>query len=111
MFGAMDFYRMALGKAKKVGEAEVKPIIGCEVYVAPGSRFEKRPGPAAANRAATIWSSWPKTISATRNLVQLVTAGYMEGFYYDPRVDRELLEKHHEGLIALSACLGGEIPA
>lgn len=110
MFGAINFYQTALGKAKKVDEAAVKPIIGCEVYVAPGSRFEKRPRAGGGKPRSYHLVLLAENNIGYQNLVRLVTAGYMEGFYYDPRVDRELLEKHHEGLIALSACLGGEIP-
>src|SRR5574344_1668088 len=110
MSGAIDFFRMALGKAKSVDQAEVKPIIGCEVYVAPGSRFEKRPRAGGGKPRSYHLVLLAENNTGYQNLIRLVTAGYMEGFYYEPRVDKELLEKHHEGLIALSACLGGEIP-
>jgi len=101
MFGAVEFYQ----KVKKAG---IKPIIGCEVYVAPKSRKEKssRGISDAAYHLVLLASNW----RGYRNLVRLVTAGYLEGFYYKPRIDKELLSRHSEGLIALSACLKGEIP-
>ncbi len=101
MFGAIEFYR----QAQKHG---IKPIIGCEVYVAPGSRFEKAAkGIAEASYHLILLA---QNIVGYRNLMKLVSAGYFEGFYYRPRVDKELLANHHEGLIALSSCLHGEIP-
>jgi DNA polymerase-3 subunit alpha len=110
MFGIMDFYRTAMGKRKKIEEAELKPIIGCEVYVAPGSRTEKRPRTGGGKPRSYHLVLLAENMTGYKNLVRLVTTGYIEGFYYEPRIDRELLEQHHEGLIALSACLGGEIP-
>jgi len=103
LFGALDFYL----KATKAG---VKPIIGCEMYVAPGSRFEKT---GATNQHEEnfyhlILLARDKT--GYKNLVKLVTKGYLEGFYYKPRIDKELLRQHCEGLIGMSACLSGEVP-
>ena len=100
MYGAIDFYKAA----KKMG---IKPIIGCEVYVAPNSRFEKQ-RLEGGNYSHLVLLC--KNNTGYQNLIKLVSAGFTEGFYTRPRVDRELLEKHHEGLIALSACLAGEIP-
>ncbi|MBI5968334.1 MAG: DNA polymerase III subunit alpha [Deltaproteobacteria bacterium] len=101
MFGAIEFYQQA-------ERAGIKPIIGCEVYVAPGSRFEKvSRGIAEASFHLILLA---KNLVGYRNLLKLVSAGYFEGFYYRPRVDKELLAKYNEGLIALSACLKGEIP-
>jgi len=101
MFGAIEFYQQA-------ERAGIKPIIGCELYVAPGSRFEKvSRGIAEASFHLILLA---KNLAGYRNLMKLVSAGYFEGFYYRPRVDKELLQKYNEGLIALSACLKGEIP-
>ena len=101
LFGAIKFYQEAM----KVG---VKPIIGCEVYVAPRSRFEKTPAPADA--VAHHLTLLARNEEGYQNLIKLTTAGYLEGFYHRPRVDNQLLEKHCEGLIALSGCLKGKIP-
>ncbi len=100
MYGALDFYKAA----KKGG---VKPIIGCEVYVAPRRRTDKQKGLDQEYSHLVLLCENNK---GYENLIKLVSAGFTEGFYSKPRVDRELLEKHHEGLIALSACLAGEIP-
>ncbi|MEA2108751.1 MAG: DNA polymerase III subunit alpha [Pseudomonadota bacterium] len=102
MFGAVDFYRMA----EKYG---IKPIIGCEVYVAPGSRHDRRGGknPDIAHHLVLL----AKNQQGYKNLCKLVTLGYFEGFYYRPRIDKELLSLHNEGLIALSACLNGVVAA
>jgi len=101
MFGAIDFYQQAMA-------AGVKPIIGCEVYLAPDSRFEKSShGIQEASFHLILLS---KDEEGYRNLIKLVSAGYLEGFYYRPRVDKDLLSKHNKGIIALSACLKGEIP-
>ena len=100
MYGAIDFYKAA----KKSG---VKPIIGCEVYVAPASRFDKQKHE-GGNYSHLVLLCENNT--GYQNLIKLVSYGFTDGFYTRPRVDRELLEKHHEGLIALSACLAGEIP-
>ena len=100
MYGVIDFYKAA----KQSG---IKPILGCEVYVAPRSRFQKEPGRDDFKYHLVLLA---KNLQGYRNLMKIVTAGYLEGFYYKPRVDRELLEKYNEGLIALSACMAGEIP-
>ncbi|OGP59407.1 MAG: DNA polymerase III subunit alpha [Deltaproteobacteria bacterium RBG_13_61_14] len=102
LFGAVHFYEQAV-------EAGLKPIVGCEVYVAPGSRFEKSKSEReeVAHHLVLLCQNY----KGYQNLCRLVTAGYLEGFYYKPRIDAELLEKHAEGLIALSACLKGEIPS
>jgi len=104
LFSTIDFYQ----KAMKAG---IKPIIGCEIYVAPGSRFDKT-APAGQNDEASYHLILlARNKQGYKNLLKLVTAGYLEGFYYKPRIDKELLTKHSEGLIGLSACLGGEIPS
>lgn len=100
MFGAVDFYQ----KAYKQG---IKPIIGCELYVAPESRFTKSTstiGDAARHLVVLV-----KDMHGYKNLMKLTTAGFLEGFYYRPRVDKQLLAECHQGLIATSACLHGEI--
>jgi len=101
LFGAIDFY-------KKVSKAGLKPIIGCEVYIAPGSRLEK--GSAGISESAFHMILLCKDIHGYRNLTRLVSSAYIEGFYYKPRIDRDILEQHSGGLIGLSACLKGEIP-
>jgi DNA polymerase-3 subunit alpha len=101
MFGAVDFYLTA----KKYG---IKPIIGCEVYVAPESRFEKTSQEGITDSSFHL-ILLVKNAVGYRNLVSLVSAGYLEGFYYKPRIDKELLSQHAEGLIALSSCMKGEI--
>ena len=100
MYGVIDFYKYALKKG-------IKPIIGCEVYVAPESRFEKKKR-ADGNYSHLVLLC--ENNQGYRNLIKLVSYGFTEGFYSKPRVDKELLEKYHEGIIALSACLAGEIP-
>ena len=100
MFGAIDFYQ----RAYKHG---IKPIIGCELYVAPGSRLTKSAG--AMGETARHLLVLVKNMQGYKNLLKLTTAGYLEGFYYRPRVDKEILAECHEGLIATSACLHGEI--
>ncbi len=100
MFGAMDFYKAA----KKHG---IKPIIGCEVYVATRSRFDKVHKIDGNNHLVLLC----KDETGYKNLSQLVSLGFTEGFYSKPRVDKDILKKHSEGLIALSACLAGEIPS
>ena len=100
MFGAIDFYQ----KAFKQG---IKPIIGCELYVAPQSRFDKSASSIGETSRHLI--VLVKNMQGYKNLMKLTTAGYLEGFYYRPRVDKELLKEYHEGLIASSACLHGEI--
>jgi DNA polymerase-3 subunit alpha len=99
MYGAIEFYRTAR-------ENDIKPIIGCEIYVAPGSRSSRTA--ADKNNYHLILLAKDKT--GYQNLIQLTTKAHLEGFYYRPRVDKELLEQHHEGLVALSACLAGELP-
>ncbi len=100
LFGAIEFYQAA----KK---AEIKPIIGCEVYLAPGSMRDKKAS--SAKEAASHFTLLAKDFTGYQNLVKLVTAAYLDGYYYKPRIDKELLAKHAEGLIALSGCLKGEI--
>lgn len=100
MYGVIDFYKYATKKG-------IKPIIGCEVYVAPDSRFNKQKTPDGAYSHLVLLC---KNNEGYRNIIKLVSCGFTEGFYNKPRVDRELLEKYHDGIIALSACLAGEIP-
>ncbi|NLJ50403.1 MAG: DNA polymerase III subunit alpha [Candidatus Atribacteria bacterium] len=102
MYGVIDFYKQALN-------AGIKPIIGCETYVAPGSRFEKTVTKGEESAFHLVLLARNQT--GYRNLVKLVSLGFLEGFYYKPRIDRALLQEHSEGLIALSACLAGEIPS
>lgn len=102
MFGAIEFYE----KSQHYG---IKPIIGCEVYVAPVSRFD-RSKDGGIKEASFHLVLLSKNIKGYRNLCKIVTAGYLEGFYYRPRVDKELLKANNEGLIALSSCLHGELP-
>jgi DNA polymerase-3 subunit alpha len=102
MFGAVEFYREAMSHG-------IKPIIGCEIYVAPTSRFEKKgidKGPKEYNNHLILLAM---NREGYRNLCKLVSLGYMEGFYYKPRIDKELLREFNGGLIALSACLQGEL--
>ncbi len=99
LFGAVEFYQAA----EKAG---VKPIIGCEVYVAPGSMHEKKAS--SGKEAAYHFTLLAQNDEGYRNLVKLVSLAHLEGFYYKPRVDKELLAKHSRGLIALSGCLKGE---
>ncbi len=99
MFGAIEFY----GKATKAG---LKPILGCEVYVTRGSRREKGKGVAAQTDHLVLLAS---TTQGYRNLLKLVSASYLEGFYYTPRIDKEILAEWSQGLIGLSACLSGEV--
>ena len=100
MYGAVDFYKAC----KKHG---IKPIIGCEVYVAPRTRFDKEK---ALDKEYNHLVLLCKNETGYKNLIKLVSLSYTEGYYYKPRVDRDILEKYHEGLICLSACLAGEIP-
>jgi DNA polymerase-3 subunit alpha len=102
LYGAIDFYRTAREKG-------IKPIIGCEVYVAPGSRLEKKAatgGRDAYHHLVLL----AKDETGYSNLVRLATAAQLEGYYYKPRIDKELLAAHKEGLISLSGCLASEIP-
>jgi len=102
MFGAIEFYTKAMS-------AGIKPIIGCEVYVAPGSRFTKGNARGSSEASYHLVLLCMNQIGY-KNICHLVSAAYREGFYYKPRIDWELLAQHNEGLIALSACLGGELP-
>lgn len=106
MFGALEFYEMA----KKAG---IKPIIGCEVYLAPKSRFDRHSsgGPTGNGEEDRSYHLvlLARNIAGYRNLLKLVTSAYLEGFYYKPRIDKSLLREHREGLIGLSSCLKGEI--
>ncbi len=101
MYGVIDFYKEALA-------AGVKPIIGCEVYVATGSRFDRETagGEDRYNHLVLL----AENNTGYQNLIRLVSIGFQEGYYYRPQVDKEVLQQYHEGLIALSACLAGEIP-
>ena len=100
MYGVVDFYR----EAKAQG---IHPVIGCEVYMAPGSRFDKSMSSGDKYYHLILLC---ENMTGYKNLIKLVSAGFLEGFYYKPRIDFELLAEHSEGLIALSACLAGEIP-
>ena len=100
MYGVIDFYRAA--KA-----AGIKPIIGCEVYVAPGSRFDKEAGVSEDRYYHLVLLA--ENNQGYQNLMKIVSKGFVEGFYYKPRVDYEVLSTYHEGVIALSACLAGEV--
>jgi DNA polymerase III subunit alpha len=100
MFGAIEFYQAA-------AKAGVKPIIGCEVYMAPGSMFDK--SASSAREAAYHFTLLAKDLQGYSNLVKLVSAAHLEGFHYKPRIDKALLVKHCAGLIGMSACLKGEI--
>jgi len=100
MYGIVDFYKAC----KKYG---VKPIIGCEIYVAPGKRTEKGINKDDKNYHLVLLAT---NNEGYRNLVKIVSQAHIDGFYYKPRADKELLQKYNEGLIALSACLAGEIP-
>ncbi|WP_343084713.1 DNA polymerase III subunit alpha [Blautia producta] len=100
MFGCIDFYRAA--KA-----AGIKPILGCEVYVAPGSRFDKEIGREEDRYYHLVLLA--ENQEGYQNLMKIVSAGFVDGFYYKPRVDLEILVQYHEGIIALSACLAGEV--
>ncbi|KPK46210.1 MAG: DNA polymerase III subunit alpha [Nitrospira bacterium SM23_35] len=102
LFGAVELYRLAT-------KAGIKPIIGCEVYVAPGSRLEKRHGNDSEDASYHLILI-ARDNQGYRNLVSLVTRAYTEGFYYKPRIDRDLLEQYSGGLIALTSCMKGEIP-
>ena len=100
MFGVIDFYRTAL-------EEGIKPIIGCEVYVAPNSRFDRELTGGDDRYYHLILLAENNT--GYRNLMKIVSAGYTDGYYYKPRVDIEILRQYHEGIIASSACLAGEV--
>lgn len=98
MFGAIEFYN----KARAAG---VKPIVGMEAYVAQGSRLERAAGRGSSNHLVLL----ARDATGYRNLLKLTSSSFLEGFYYKPRIDKEILRRHSEGLIGLSACLKGEI--
>ena len=100
MFGVKEFHN----EAKKQG---IKPIIGCEVYVAGNNRFKKDE---KEDRAGFHLILLAKNMTGYKNLIKMVSLAWIEGFYYKPRIDKELLRKYNEGIIASSACLGGELP-
>ena len=100
MYGVIDFYRAARS-------AGINPILGCEVYVAPGSRFDREIGSGDDRYYHLVLLA--ENNQGYANLMKIVSKSFVEGFYYKPRVDLQLLEKYHEGLIALSACLAGEV--
>ena len=98
MYGAIELYETARAH-------DIRPIIGLEAYVAAGSRLERNPGKKSAHHLTLL----VQNVTGYRNLLQLSSASHLEGFYYRPRVDRELLERHSEGLIVLSGCPSGEV--
>jgi len=99
MFGAIEFYQKAI-------KSGIKPIIGCEIYVAPKSRFEKKTDGVEGSYHITLLA---KNKAGYYNLIKLVSSAHLEGFYYKPRIDKDLLRQYNDGLIALSGCLKGEI--
>ncbi len=99
MYGAIEFYK----KAKKAG---IKPIIGCEIYISENSMFDKRPGIDDKRYHLVLLA---ENMTGYKNLIKIVSAAHLDGFYYKPRADKELIRKHSEGLIASSACLAGEV--
>ena len=101
MYGVIDFYRAAR-------EAGIKPILGCEVYVAPGSRFDRENVHGEDRYYHLVLLA--ENNEGYQNLMKIVSKGYVDGFYYKPRVDMEVLKTYHKGIIALSACLAGEVP-
>ncbi|HEY5234021.1 MAG TPA: PHP domain-containing protein [Verrucomicrobiae bacterium] len=106
MHGAIEFYQTARAKG-------IKPIIGCEVYVAPGSRLEKKSGGGGGGGTRDVYHHLgllAKDEAGYKNLIKLTTAAHLEGYYYKPRIDKEILAAHSEGLIAMSGCLASEIP-
>jgi DNA polymerase-3 subunit alpha len=102
MFGAIEFYQASVRHG-------IKPIIGCEIYVAPASRFERKGVDRGNKEYNNHLILLAMNLEGYRNLCKLVTLGYIEGFYYKPRIDKELLKEYNGGLIALSACLQGEV--
>ena len=100
MYGVIDFYRAAR-------EAGINPILGCEVYVAPGSRFDREIGSGEDRYYHLVLLA--ENNQGYSNLMKIVSKGFVDGYYYKPRIDLELLEQYHEGIIALSACLAGEV--
>ena len=100
MYGVIDFYRAAK-------QAGINPILGCEVYVAPGSRFDREQSRGDDRYYHLVLLA--ENDQGYANLMKLVSCGFVEGYYYKPRVDMEILNQYHEGIIALSACLAGEV--
>ncbi len=100
MYGVIDFYKEAVKNG-------IKPVIGCEVYTARKSRFDRQANRDSGHGHLVLLA---KNMTGYRNLMKIVSAGFIEGFYYKPRVDMEVLEKYSEGIIAMSACLSGDIP-
>src|SRR5581483_6212930 len=101
LFGAIEFYQHARAHG-------IKPILGCELYIAPGSRFERAPQDRQYEGANHV-TALVRNETGYRNLIKLVSQGYLEGFYYKPRVDRELLARYADGLLILSGCLNSEV--
>ena len=99
MYGVIDFYKAARA-------AGIKPVLGCEVYVAPGSRFDRELSHGDDRYYHLVLLA--ENNQGYQNLMKIVSKGFVEGYYYKPRVDMEVLETYHEGIIALSACLAGE---
>src|SRR4030042_2425878 len=102
MFGVIEFYQKAIQRG-------IKPIVGCEIYVSPGSRLERKP--AEGSEGFYHLTLLVKNRTGYFNLIKLVSLAHLEGFYYKPRADKELLGKYNEGLIALSGCMKGETAA
>ena len=100
MFGVIDFYKAAKAEG-------IRPILGCEVYVAPNSRFDRETVHGEDRYYHLILLAENNT--GYNNLMKIVSKGFVDGYYYKPRVDKEILEQYHEGLICLSACLAGEV--
>ena len=100
MYGVIDFYKAARAPG-------IKPILGCEVYVAPGSRFDRELSHGDDRYYHLVLLA--ENNKGYQNLMKIVSKGFVEGYYYKPRVDMEVLETYHEGIIALSACLAGEV--
>ena len=100
MYGVIDVYRAAR-------EAGIKPVLGCEIYVAPGSRFDREAGRGEDRYYHLVLLA--ENDKGYHNLMKIVSRGFTEGYYYKPRVDLEVLQEFHEGVIALSACLAGEV--
>ena len=101
MYGVIDFYKEARAQG-------IKPILGCEVYVAPGSRFDREISGGEDRYYHLVLLA--ENNEGYSNLMKIVSKGFVDGYYYRPRVDKELLREHHAGIIALSACLAGEVP-
>jgi len=101
MYGVVEFYKKAMA-------AGIKPIIGVEIYLTPGSRFDKTAGKSDIRYHLILLA---KNKTGYQNLIKLITKAHLEGFYYKPRIDKELLEQYHDGLIALTACPQGEVPS